>query len=172
MHAPAEGGRPRDRCANTRSGSFQISRLALACVGTEKKESADKPGSVGGSHSSAVYVAVHLKRPTRETRTGRTPQRIRCTLPYLALLRVGFTEPRRVATRAVRSYRTFSPLPAPRTALGRSESLWHFPWAHAPQALPGTLPCGARTFLDACAPRLPGRLPLQRLRRRGRALQR
>jgi len=25
--------------------------------------------------------------------------------------------------------------------------LWHFPWAHAPQALPGTLLCGARTFL-------------------------
>ena len=25
--------------------------------------------------------------------------------------------------------------------------LWHFPWAHTPQALPGTLPCGARTFL-------------------------
>ena len=25
--------------------------------------------------------------------------------------------------------------------------LWHFPWARAPQALPGALPCGARTFL-------------------------
>ena len=25
--------------------------------------------------------------------------------------------------------------------------LWHFPWAHAPQALPGIPPCGARTFL-------------------------
>ena len=25
--------------------------------------------------------------------------------------------------------------------------LWHFPWARAPQALPGTLPFGARTFL-------------------------
>ena len=33
--------------------------------------------------------------------------------PYLVLLRVGFTVPRCVATRAVRSYRTFSPLPAP-----------------------------------------------------------
>src|SRR5690606_12147973 len=28
-------------------------------------------------------------------------------------------------------------------------SLLHFPWAHAPQVLPGTLPCGARTFLRA-----------------------
>ncbi len=32
-------------------------------------------------------------------------------LPYLVLLRAGFTVPRRVATRAVRSYRTISPLP-------------------------------------------------------------
>jgi hypothetical protein len=30
----------------------------------------------------------------------------------LALLQVGFTMPRRVTTRAVRSYRTISPLPA------------------------------------------------------------
>ena len=30
---------------------------------------------------------------------------------YLALLQVGFTLPRRVTTRAVRSYRTLSPLP-------------------------------------------------------------
>ena len=34
-------------------------------------------------------------------------------LPYLVLLRVGFTVPRHVTTRAVRSYRTFSPLPRP-----------------------------------------------------------
>ncbi len=27
--------------------------------------------------------------------------------------------------------------------------LLHFPWAHTPQALPGTLPFGARTFLRA-----------------------
>ena len=32
--------------------------------------------------------------------------------PYLALLRVGFSVPRTVTRRAVRSYRTFSPLPA------------------------------------------------------------
>ncbi len=28
-------------------------------------------------------------------------------------------------------------------------SLLHFPWAHTPQALPGTLSFGARTFLHA-----------------------
>ncbi len=29
--------------------------------------------------------------------------------------------------------------------------LWHFPSARAAQALPGTLPCGARTFLDGAS---------------------
>ena len=27
--------------------------------------------------------------------------------------------------------------------------LWHFPWPRGPRPLAGTLPCGARTFLDA-----------------------
>ena len=34
-----------------------------------------------------------------------------CAFPYLVLLRAGFTVPRAVTSRAVRSYRTFSPLP-------------------------------------------------------------
>ncbi len=51
----------------------------------------------------------------------QTPPRGRCPLlgtlcvallPYLVLLRAGFTVPRAVTSRAVRSYRTFSPLPA------------------------------------------------------------
>ncbi len=49
-----------------------------------------------------------------------------------------------VTTSAVRSYRTFSPLPR----IGEAVCfLWHFPWAHALQVLPGTLPCEVRTFL-------------------------
>ena len=48
-------------------------------------ESADKPGSVVDSHSSRAYVAVCLKQPTRERRRARR------MLPYLVLLRVGFT---------------------------------------------------------------------------------
>ena len=62
-----------------------------------------------------------------------------------------------VATDAVRSYRTLSPLPFRRMAVC---SLLHFPSAHAAQALPGTLPCGARTFLPhrSRRERLPGRL--------------
>ena len=45
---------------------------------------------------------------------------------YLALLQVGFTLPRRVTTRAVRSYRTLSPLPTNRGLLA-VYSLLHFP---------------------------------------------
>jgi len=38
---------------------------------------------------------------------------VACVLPYLALLQVGFAVPSNVATDAVRSYRTVSPLPSP-----------------------------------------------------------
>ena len=70
-------------------------------------ESVDKPGSVVDDHSSATGVTTCLKRPTR----------IHCgpqlTDSYLVLLRVGFTIATPVTSRAVRSYRTFSPLPNP-----------------------------------------------------------
>ena len=46
--------------------------------------------------------------------------------------------------------------------------LLHWPWAHAPQALPGTLPSGARTFLRDCSRRLLGRLPPRQLIDSGR----
>ncbi len=72
----------------------------------KKKESADKPGSVESSHSSALRVAAQLKRPTRELVWAHL------TLPYSVLLRVGFALPQSVTTCAVRSYRTISPLPA------------------------------------------------------------
>jgi len=55
-----------------------------------------------------------------------------------------------LAPHAVRSYRTISPLPLrarKRAAKVGGIFLLHFPSACAAQALPGTLPCGARTFL-------------------------
>jgi hypothetical protein len=65
-------------------------------------ESAGKPGSVVGNHSSGMHVTVHLKRPTRKhalaARCG-----LRRLLPYLALLQAGFAVP--------------SPLPSTRCAL-------------------------------------------------------
>jgi hypothetical protein len=56
----------------------------------EKCGGSRKPGSVpecsGDDHSSGTPVARGLVRPTRELRAGH-PQ----TLPYLVLLRVGFS---------------------------------------------------------------------------------
>lgn len=48
---------------------------------------ADKPGSVVGNHSSRRRVAAPLKQPTRKQREPRL------SLPYLALLRMGFAVP-------------------------------------------------------------------------------
>src|SRR3954454_17330419 len=72
--------------------------------------------------------------------------------PLLVLLQVGFAKPLRSPGALVRSYRTVSPLPdpadpcfAPRSggllsvALSAGRPAW---------ALPSTLPCGARTFLN------------------------
>src|SRR5439155_1673123 len=49
-----------------------------------------------------------------------------------------------VARRAVGSYPTVSPLPLDKRAVC---SLWPFPSPRGAQELPGSLPCGARTFL-------------------------
>jgi len=53
-----------------------------------------------------TQVARGLKRPTRELWAGH-PQ----TLPYLALLQVGFSKPAMSPLPLVSSYLTFSPLP-------------------------------------------------------------
>ena len=82
---------------------------AEPCSAYRKKEAepADKPGSVVDSHSSRPAIAHWLKQPTR---VQYGPYLVN---PYLALLRVEFTVPRTVTSRAVRSYRTLSPLPDP-----------------------------------------------------------
>ena len=76
----------------------------------EEAEPAGKPGSVVDSHSSRPAIARWLKQPTR---VQYGPYLMN---PYLALLRVEFTVPRTVTSRAVRSYRTLSPLPDPACA--------------------------------------------------------
>ena len=72
-------------------------------------------GPAGGSHFSGTGVAAGLERPTREAE-GADPRR--GSLPYLAFLQVGFTEPPPSPEALVRSYRTVSPLPP--GALARS----------------------------------------------------
>src|ERR1700677_1004004 len=67
-------------------------------------------------------------------------------VPLLTLLRVGFTEPPQSPAALVVSYTAVSPLPRWRGAVC---FLWHYSAGHPGSALPTTLPCGARTFLDA-----------------------
>ena len=84
-------------------------------------------------------------------------------LPYAVLLQVGFAVPRGVvpARGALLPHR-FTITTHVLRRRSAVCSLLHFPSAHAAQALPGTLPCGARTFLALSRfqlrPRLPGRL--------------
>lgn len=125
---------------------------------TEWLKLTDKPGSVVDSHSSRPAIAHWLKQPTR---VQYGPYLMN---PYLALLRVEFTVPRTVTRRAVRSYRTLSPLPDPACAGHRRFALCCTGRGLPPQALPGTLPYGARTFLPSA------RLPRRGRRRSGDCL--
>ena len=124
----------------------------------KKLKLTDKPGSVVDSHSSRPAIAHWLKQPTR---VQYGPYHVN---PYLALLRVEFTVPRTVTSRAVRSYRTLSPLPDPACAGHRRFALCCTGRGFPPQALPGTLPYGARTFLPSA------RLPRKGRRRSGDCL--
>jgi len=123
--------------------AIPIPKVAVAC---EKAEPACKPGSVVDSHSSGRCVTAALKQPTR---TRRGP---RHKVPIWSCSRWGLPC-RSVTGLAVRSYRTISPLPVHENVGGIF--LLHFPSARAAQALPGTLPCGARTFLGMTLWNLP-----------------
>ena len=116
-----------------------------AVIGEVK--SACKPGSVVDNHSSGTHVAVRLKRPTR-TRHGP-----RHGVPIWPCSEWGLPCHACCQTRGALLPHHFT-LTVRRNDPGGLAVyfLWHFPWTHAPQALPGTLPCGARTFLHpACA---------------------
>ena len=80
----------------------------------------------------------------------------RSLVPYLALLRMGFAK--RPLLPAARCALTapFHPClchgcPRPSAVC----SLWHFPSPRGARALPGILPCGARTFLRTVNPQVP-----------------
>ena len=89
-----------------REKAFKINSLL-------KKEPACKPGSVVDSHSSGICVTTYLMRPTR-IQCG-SHQRI----PIWSCSERGLPSPQTVASCAVRSYRTFSPLPVIRRLLRR-----------------------------------------------------
>jgi len=87
-----------------RSTSFRIRRLR-----TRSGPADCKPVSVPGKGRWPFIWAKHLCLALATyPRVGRSGQ----LLPsYLVLLRMGFTLPARITSTAVRSYRTFSPLP-------------------------------------------------------------
>lgn len=87
--------------------TYPLSKNPAEAGFCKKLKLTDKPGSVVDSHSSRPAIAHWLKQPTR---VQYGPYHVN---PYLALLRVEFTVPRTVTSRAVRSYRTLSPLPDP-----------------------------------------------------------
>ena len=62
------GGRPRSELGRQRhrQGKANQRRRHRSAPRTEKKELADKPGSVVDNHSSGIRVATYLKRPTRK----------------------------------------------------------------------------------------------------------
>jgi len=109
------------------------------------------PLNRGDSHLSGPYIAAGLKRPTR-----KALQRATACLPYLVLLRVGFAVP------AVLPQQRWSLTPPfhPYRVKAAVCFLWHFPSLTPTRVLPGTLHCGARTFLlPFIGRRLSGLLP-------------
>jgi len=124
-------------------------------------EPACRPGSVhplarAGGHPSGTAVADSLVRSTREHRAGRPPAlaqgpRPRPRPPSWPCSGWGLPSRRS----HLRRWWSLTPPfhPYPRTDPGAVCFLWHYPAGHPGSALPTTLPCGARTFLDApCCP--------------------
>ncbi len=132
--------------------SVRLDPPAFAC--------ANDDGLQRDDHSSRPTIAGWLKQPTRKSRTGRplTLARRRALAGASAggdASLFGFAPCRvlpatRLTASAVRSYRTFSPLPldsAFRPRLGAVYFLCHYPSSYPDRALPGALPYGVRTFL-------------------------
>ena len=106
-----------------------------------------KPSSVIGGHLSRPIVTGGFKR-NPESLTGRLKR------SFVSCCGWGLHRGR-VARPRVSSYLTFPPLHA-QSACGIS--LLHFPWGRPRRALPGILPCAARTFLTPFGARPPGNL--------------
>ena len=83
-----------------------LSRRGRSLDRPKVSQSADKPNSVENDHSSGTAIARGLERPTRWPGTG-SPHR--ATL--FGLAPCGVLPATGVTAGAVRSYRTFSPLP-------------------------------------------------------------
>ena len=140
--------------------------------GPRPMQAARKPDSVLDDHSSRRRVTAPLQQPTRKFRLVLSPRAMLFTLAHRAdtlvpaeesgrdpclfgLAPCGVYHAASITERPVRSYRTFSPLPAVarrRYVFCCTGRLCAF--GRTSRTLSGTLPCGVRTFLPlrtACA---------------------
>ena len=109
----------------------------------------------GDGHSSGPPIAERFSRPTRTPRAGEPCARRRA-VSLFGLAPGGACHAGPVARPAVGSYPTLSPLPPPRR--GRFAFCGAIPRVAPGGRYPPPFRRGARTFLDACAPRPPDRL--------------
>ena len=147
------------RCASVAgAGAWGGNEPAAGRLRNELAEPADKPGSVRRLRAVAV-IPLGAWSPIRSSNLpGGSAGRINASLFGLApggVCRAGLLPDSRCALTA-----PFHPCHAPLAMPFGGIFLLHCPSAHAAQALPGTVPCGARTFLGIGYPmtRLPGRL--------------
>ena len=155
--------RPRSPMGAPGQGSGAARKGAAPAAGRRRARrvsARNKPSSVP---SRGRIIHLGLPSPAAScglpgTRTGRAAPR-----PLRGLAPGGVCRAASVASGPVRSYRTVSPLPVPPGGPSAVCSLLHFPSPRGARALPGTLPCGARTFLPWSASRH-GRSSLARSR--------
>jgi hypothetical protein len=93
----------------------------------------------------AAYPRLPLPVRTRDWRCGSH------LAAYLALLRLGVTLPSLLPAMRWALTPPFHPYPNPANRTRAVCFLWPFPSSYDAQALPGSLPCGARTFLEHLA---------------------
>src|SRR5438105_9433402 len=101
---------------------------------SKASQSADKPNSVEDDHSSGTAIARGLERPTRWPGTG-SPH----NATLFGLAPCGVLPATGVTVGAVRSYRTFSPLPRLRPCGLRRGGIFSVPLFRQ-VALPGRYP--------------------------------
>jgi hypothetical protein len=131
------------------AGGLKHTQAQLICawVLIRRVEPACKPGSVKDSYSSKACVTTDLQRPTR----------IQCEphhgIPIWPCSGWGLPSHELLPVARCALTAPFHPYPSPFSRKRAVYFLLHFPWVHTPQALPGTLLCGARTFLPPPPPR-------------------
>ena len=128
-----------------------LNRRISVSKSRQKCQPACKPGSVWpsrlaarerGGHSSWAHVAMRLTQPTR-TAGRKQPRGLPLVPSLFGLAPGGVYRAAPVASRAVGSYPTLSPLPAdPRAPMANRRAvcfLWHFPWGRPRRPLSGTV---------------------------------